>query len=277
MTLTTAKTQATAPADWSIANLLADPRLHEVVRATLGNAERFVTPRGARIVRSNRYDQPVFFTINNKDDRIHKRQLKGFFYEHDQLALMADYMTPGGTFCDVGANVGNHSLYMLLFGGAARAIPFEPNPGAIALLSSNVLLNGLGPRVEFATLGYGLDETSEDGLAIHAPAGNLGWARVKRTDGAAGDISVRTGDALLAGEDIDFLKMDVEGMEIGALKGLRQTITRCRPVLFVEVDNSNQEAFAALMEEFGYRIEQALAQGGVNQNMLLVPAERGRT
>ena len=99
-------------------NALNDETILPVVRNLIGNQGRFVTPRRVRVVVSHRYGRPVFFTVNNMKDRIHVNQMKGAFYEVQILEQLAPYMRAGGTFMDIGANVGNHSLYMLLIGGA---------------------------------------------------------------------------------------------------------------------------------------------------------------
>ncbi|AKS45901.1 methyltransferase, FkbM family [Octadecabacter temperatus] len=267
----TAKAKAPVAAPWSIADALADERLQPSVRRALGNQNRFRTPRRVRTIMSHRYDVPVIFCVNNPDDRIHMRQTKGFFYEEDELAMMAEHMPKGGTFCDIGANVGNHSLYMLLKGGAGRVVPVEPNPDAISLLLSNMILNRVADRVALETLGYGLDEGAADDLAIHAPRENLGWARLKKAGEGDEAISVRAGDELFDGMQIDVLKMDVEGMEIGALKGLKATLARCKPTMFIEVDKENLDAFHALIEEFDYEVAHAFEATRVNQNFLLKP------
>ena len=254
---------------WSLEATLGDERLQPAVRRALGNPFRYVTPRKTRTVVSHRYGRPVLFCVNNPEDRIHIRQTKGFFYEEDELAIMAEHMPKGGTFCDVGANVGNHSLYMLLMAGAGRVIPVEPNPEAVMLLAANMMLNGVADKVAWETLGVGLDQASDDNRAIHSPKGNLGWAKLKEAGEGDEAISVRAGDDLFTGMQIDVLKMDVEGMEIGALKGLRETFKRCKPALFIEVDHNNADAFHALMQDYGYAMVQEFKSTRVNQNFLL--------
>lgn len=255
-----------------------DESLHPAVRKAVGNRLRYVSPLNGRVVVSHRYELPVLFTVNNDQDRIHINHLKGRFYEHNQLAVMKGYFPEGGTFMDVGANIGNHMLYMLLLGGAARVLPVEPNPKAISLLVSNIILNGLTDRVDFSTLGCGLDAEDGDGLAIHSPRDNLGWAKLKPVGEARGDgtaVPVRRGDALVGETHVDFIKIDVEGMEIGALKGLEQTILRCRPHLFVELENVNREPFFAMMSAWGYEVAEDFKANNINQNLLLRPLPAG--
>jgi FkbM family methyltransferase len=247
-----------------------DERLHPAVRRALGKDARYVVPRGARVTLSRRHDRPVLFVTNNMDDRIHATQKEGAFYERAELDLLARHMPQGGTFMDAGANIGNHSLYMLLFGGAARVVPVEPNPAAIALYLAAMQINGLLDRVALDTLGYGLGVAGAGTFAVHAPKGNLGWAKLRASDDAEG-VEVRAGDDLLAGRRIDVLKMDVEGMEMEALAGLAETVRRDRPVLFVEVGTRNAEAFRALMDDWDYEVGEAFAERKVNQNFLMVP------
>lgn len=248
------------------------PDLHPAVAASIGRDGRYITPRRVRVIRSNRYETPVFFAINNPDDRIHASQSGGRFYEEKVLMTLRRHFPEGGTFVDAGANIGNHSLYMLLLGGAAKVIPFEVHPDAISLYCAAMILNGVDDRVTLETLGYGLHDTNRDDAMLSPRKGNLGWTRVDPD--REGDLALRTGDSLVLDRKVDFIKMDVEGLEVAALRGLAETIRRNRPPLFVEVDNSNRKAFDALMAEWEYDVAQAFAQNRMNQNLLLLPRER---
>ena len=61
--------------------------------------------------------------------------------------------------------------------------------------------------------------------------------------GGQAGIKIVTGDKLFANKDFDFIKIDVEGMEIKVLNGMKALISRCRPTLFVEIDNDNAQVF----------------------------------
>lgn len=241
---------------------------HPTVQNTTGRPARYVTPRGSRVILSHRYDKPVIFVTNNKDDRIHINQGKGLFYEFDQLEMMREHFPKDGTFLDVGSNIGNHSLYMLLFGGAKKVIPVEPNPDAVSLMMAVFMLNGVIDSVKMDGLGYGAGAADEDGYKIHNPKNNLGWTRIKKAAEGEGGVSVRTCDGIVGDDKIDFIKMDVEGFEIAALQGLEKTIERDKPALFIEVDHTNSEAFAAMIEKWDYKMVTEYKAGRKNQNFL---------
>lgn len=191
----------------------------------------------------------VRFFVTDERDYIQKHHRSGRFYEQEVLDRIAALFS-GGAFVDVGANVGNHSLYAAMFLGAQRVIAFEPVPSTAMVLEVNVAVNRLGRVIETHQLGL----ASADGTArFTTPVGNLGATRLHP---GGGDIRLARGDDLLAGEGVDFIKIDVEGMEIDVLEGLRETIARERPTLLVEVQvEPNQAAFFAFLDSVGYRIE----------------------
>ena len=238
--------------------------------AMIASPDIFSNPRKTRITRAVHDGQPIFFTVLDRRDRIQARHAKGRFYEPDELQIIARHFPRGGVFCDAGANVGNHSLYAIKLLGACASIPFEPNPAAYELLLSNMILNGVLDRINLSTLGYGLSDRSDGALmSLEARDKNLGATRLVASE--AGQIAMATGDALLAGARIDFLKVDVEGMELEVLRGFEQTIAACRPPIFLEVDHRNNDAVMAWAEGLGYGVLVEGRSFKMNRNVLLGP------
>ena len=230
-----------------------------------------ITPTG-QVVRSVIHGQPVQFFIANPSDTIQRVHARGEFYEPEELDIIRRWCPPGAIFCDIGSNVGNHAIYALKFMHASRVILFEPNPDAIALLLTNLGLNGLLPRCDTAHLGFGLSDHSADGKSIEVSGRNLGGGHITdSTEPAGGSISLRRGDDLLADVSPDFLKIDVEGMEIAVLAGLAELIARCRPIIFIEVDNRNREAFLRWVADNQYAARATFRRYRANENFLLVP------
>lgn len=229
-----------------------------------------ISPMG-QVVRAMVEGQPVFFTLTNPRDVIQKEHLAGRFYEPEELEIIRAHCPKDAVFADIGANIGNHSLFALMVLGVRKVIAFEPNPVAIAVLTSNLGLNGLLPRCDLSHLGLGLSDRAQDGLAMEVdkPNKNLGGGRMVE----GGALQVIRGDDALAGEQVDFIKIDVEGMEMQVLGGLAETVARCRPRFFIEVDEVNRAAFLAWVEANRYEVAATFRRYAVNENFLLKPAE----
>lgn len=224
----------------------------------------------ARVVVAPILGQRIYFSVANAGDVIQKHHIEGAFYEPEELAIIARHFPIGGRFLDIGTNIGNHTLYVAKFLHASRVVCFEPNPEAIALLQSNVALNGIGDVVDLRHLGIGLSDHVAENLGIKAPSRNLGAGRMVEGEGS---LRLERADALLAGESFDLIKIDVEGMELQVLGGLSGLLVKARPKMFVEVDNANADGFADWVAANGYRVIESFRRYRANINHLIGPAE----
>lgn len=232
-----------------------------------------------QVVRFELWGEPVFFTITRPRDTIQRHHRAGTFYEMEELEIIRRWCPPGAVFCDIGTNIGNHSIFVLKFLRPAKVICFEPNPDAIAVLKSNLGLNGYlsDPRCDLTRLGFGLSDHAAEGLSMAVRASNLGGGRM--VEGAAGEpaeggLTIRRGDDLLQGEVPSFLKIDVEGMEMQVLAGLADTIATHRPTIFIEVDAENRPALDAWLAAHRYVAKAAHRRYRRSENLLIVPRPR---
>jgi len=212
----------------------------------------------------------VRFFVQNSEDHIQACHLSGKFYEEEELAIISKYVTPGSYFADIGANIGNHTIYAALYLDVAKVIPFEVNPAALHILTTNISLNQL-KNVETKFLGVGIGG-QDSRLTMTTWADNNWGGTVYRTV-KIGKVAAVAGDSLLAGEPIKFIKMDIEGMEIEALRGLAVTIKRWRPNMFIECQDSQFAEFQALMEAYQYAIVETFARYKGLGNFMVVPIE----
>lgn len=219
-----------------------------------------------RVAVSTVHGQRVAFAIANVDDVIQSHHARGAFYEPEELAIICRHFPTGGRFCDIGANVGNHSVYLARFMYARRIVLIEPNPLAIGLLKANVHLNGIDTVCDLSRLGIGLSDGAVSQAFIRTGHDNLGGARVKE---GQGDIPVKSGDDLLGDEAFDLIKIDVEGMEIKVLNGLKSHLDRHRPKIFIEVDKRNYDAFEAWRTAEGYDVLERFQRYKNNTNFMI--------
>lgn len=154
---------------------------------------------------------------------------------------------PGDTvYCDVGANIGQHALFMSRV--ATQVHAFEPYPPVSEQLEAHLIRNRID-NVCLHKLGLG----DEDGtLPFFAPSGsNTGVGSFdadsqQRGNTPAGQLRIARGDAYLtdlALTRLDLMKIDVEGFERKVLAGLRDTLQRFRPVLVIEVSYGQALSF----------------------------------
>lgn len=227
----------------------------------------FVSPL-AQVVRTSVLGEPVFFTVVNRRDEIQKHHLMGAFYEPEELAIITRHFPMGGRFLDIGTNIGNHTLYVAKFLRASRIVCIEPNPAAIAVLESNIMLNGIHRVTDTTHLGIGLTDHAAEAASMRVPAKNLGGSRVIE---GSGDIRLERADVLLAGQEFDLVKIDVEGMELSVLSGMSGLLATHRPKMFVEVDNTNADGFEAWRKASGYQVLERFQRYSSNVNYLIGP------
>ena len=205
------------------------------------------------------------------DDHVAKivRQTKAF-YEMEMLLDVRSRLFFGSCAVDVGAHVGNHSVFFALALGM-RTIAFEPNPDSFALLEENVAANGLGDMCELHEVGVGR-HGGKARLVLDETGRNSSAARLEDDD--TGEVEIVTLDESLRGApQVDVIKIDVEGWENRVLQGGSETIARHRPILYVETWESN---FAPVREVLGAMRYVCWKRFNYTPTFLFLPEERFR-
>jgi FkbM family methyltransferase len=153
-------------------------------------------------------------------------------YEPQETAVVQRILRPGMTVVDVGANWGYFTLLAARrVGPAGRVVSLEPDPRLHDRLRANVAHNGL-------------NNVSAHALAAAAGAGTLrlagfdesgdNWGVSRLGDGPSGaafDVAAEAVDGLLDElgiDEVDLLKMDIEGGESQAIRGMADGLKRHR-------------------------------------------------
>ncbi|WP_183164531.1 FkbM family methyltransferase [Arthrobacter oryzae] len=205
-----------------------------------------------KCIRNIEFEGKLFSLAFHSDNDHIGRQVaqSGGFYEAELLSALRPLLRPGDVVVDVGANVGNHSIF---FAGVldCKVFAFEGLERTCDLLRTNIRLNGLTDRV-FARQ-YALGAVSGTVEVESIDESNLGATRFK--PGPLGPINLRPLDSMpeLAGVSVSLLKVDVEGMELDVIRGSRNVIERDRPIIVCEC--AEPEEFAGvefLLGQLGY-------------------------
>jgi FkbM family methyltransferase len=182
-------------------------------------------------------------------------------HELQLLSALAEALRAKGkpvNFYDVGANIGHHTLFMSRH--ADRVFSFEP---------FSVVRNEMARKLKYAgaenvtIFPVALGDENETG-SFRPPTGatqgtgTLGHILPDNASSTTIPVQVARGDDFFAANQlppISLLKMDVEGYETKVLSGLRETIWRDRPPIFLEIQPEKESAVEASK---GERIEDLL-------------------
>ena len=171
-------------------------------------------------------------------------------YEHAMLQAMQKQLTADDVVIDVGANIGNHTLFLANVVGC-RVVAFEPNPALCQAIRRSITLNKLDDRVVLHEVGVG--KGAAKGHFTKLIPENLGAQSLTVDDTSTSTINIISLDSLNLTDKVRAIKIDVEGMEEAVLKGAQALIARDLPYLFVEAQTeADFEALHNVVVELGY-------------------------
>ena len=154
-------------------------------------------------------------------------------YAPEEKALLGALISTGATVVDVGANVGNHTLFFSKQVGAnGRVLSFEPQRFLFQVLCANALLGQFRNIWPYRVAVGDVVGAVDIPVPIYERPNNFGGYSLEfDTFKEPGDIT--TLDALSLSE-CHLIKIDVEGMELSVLKGAQATIKKTKPFLYFE-------------------------------------------
>ena len=225
----------------------------------LGELIRRIVPLGGKPVLIEDFDGDLMLSLDPSEHMQNQIFWYGY-YSLDLIPLLKRVLEPGNIFIDCGANIGELTLVAAnLVGNEGQVFAFEPLAELASQLEHNIAMNRF-TNVEVVRKGvarepgiadfYRAEERFSDGLRNEG-LGSL-YSNEERSQ-LAGKIELTTLDGFVEEcglARLDLIKLDIEGGELPALEGARETLKAFRPNLIVEL---NQEMCTAA----GYSIEEA--------------------
>lgn len=146
---------------------------------------------------------------------------------------MQYFLWPGGTFIDVGANIGLFSIYAAKTFGA-EVLAVEPSKRERRRLERNMKMNG----TDFEVIPFALGERDGEAAFEVDVEGSHLMNRIRAFDVKSGYdlVLMRRFDGVFSGVELDsiaLVKIDVEGYEMAVLRGMTGMIDRMRKTTFV--------------------------------------------
>jgi FkbM family methyltransferase len=161
--------------------------------------------------------------------------LRGEFYEQRFLSYIAS-LNIRGTYLDVGACVGTHSVFFAMCCRSDHVYAFEPRDGHRERIERTLKLNDL------------LDKVTVSSWALSDAKGEV----TVRLDRREHTLATERLDRIVPGP-VALIKIDVEGMEPQVLAGATDLLSRYRPRVFAEAHTDQDfERVLAQLRPHGY-------------------------
>lgn len=226
------------------------PLLRQPLRRSRGRVARLLRRMASateRLPTSGRYLLRLESVLIALDlaDATHRALASGRGFEPEVQRRIRDALPKGGVFIDVGANIGWHSLQLLVHRpDVALAVAIEPGSSAFGLLRQAAQANGIDHRIRPLNCACGREDRAGSLRhygpgSMHASLHSLGSAPVVAHE----TIQIRRLDGLL--DELpgfpNAIKIDVEGGELDVLRGAEWLLTGGRgaylpPTIVMEIN-----------------------------------------
>ncbi len=217
-----------------------------------------------------------FFYINPKKQ-----------YEKKETEIFSKFFKKGMTFLDVGAQTGYYSLLAHSL-GAKIVFSFEPDIHSLKILNSNISLNNLNHKtIIFQKALYDITTKAHIKSTRMKLIPNDKRFSLKETDKK--DIKKKSENFIRTYTEvfdnlknvslkkkIDFVKMDIEGAELNALKGMKKMLKRFKPKLLLSIHpqkmvpfKTNPREIYIFLNSIGYKNSRVTATNkklNINEN-----------
>lgn len=183
-------------------------------------------------------------------------------YETTDSAMIMRLVSPEDCVIDIGANMGWYSINIAKTYPASKVHAFEPIPKTYSFLERNIKLNDLK---NVTAQHFGLSNERKDIIFYFYPEGGVNASSANLSERADAELITchveRLDDYVNANKlQVDFIKCDVEGAELFAFQGAKETLQRDKPIVFTEMlrkwaakFNYHPNEIIALFASLGYR------------------------
>ena len=157
--------------------------------------------------------------------------------EPETFSVFVGLIDHARVFVDVGANQGLFTLIAAARNPDLRVYAFEPNPNANALLRTHIAVNDWMDRVNVSSLVVSDQPGVVDFRVPESPYAAVGAidAVSRARSGTVVELEAVRLDDVVGDQDVDVIKVDVEGAESLVIRGAEQTLRRTRAAVILEV------------------------------------------
>jgi FkbM family methyltransferase len=176
------------------------------------------------------------------------RELLEHGREQTFVRLLAEAVPSGGVVIEGGAHLGYVTVHAARAAGpAGRVITFEANPTVLDVLQANLTANGVAECVEVVPKALG--DAGRRTRFYVSSGGEMSSLFAPPVDSVPVDVEIVRADEVVSGP-VDVVKLDIEGGELAALRGMEGLFDAAQPrALFLECNPESLERAGTSAEE----------------------------
>ena len=203
--------------------------------------------------------------------------IAGDIFEKSVVDLASNYIKPNSTVLDVGSNYGQMSiLFSKLVGSKGKVHAFEANSWIYEILNKNIKVNG---KSENIISHFGAVHDVDNVTLIFSDIDFVEWGAygsygIDYNVNVGQEVSSITIDSFCFEEPISFMKIDIQGGDLNAMKGAIETIRKHQmPILFEyeyhfeDKFNFNFQQYVDFVNSINYKFHKVIN----GHNFLIIP------
>lgn len=193
----------------------------------------------------------IIFETSYPNDHIFKIIKNNLNFYELRLLRKIQSLNLSGTYIDIGANIGNHSVYFDKFTKSDKVYSIEAHPSIYNILTSNLQHNNCDKTIPINT-GIG----NRDKMVSMTPINENNVGMTRCIDGTGGNIHIKRLDSIISDTDISLIKIDTEGYELNVVEGAVDILSNQSPIVFAELATPFEfDEFYKFMDKFGYNTD----------------------
>lgn len=217
-----------------------------------------------------------FLPKNCNGDIVANAIKTGRLFDGPILEIAKQYVQPNSIILDLGANYGQMAIEFSKLAKGTKVFAFEAQAMVFAILEKNIALHKATNITPFFNAVFDTDDVElffpTPDLVQFPSYGSYGLDLQAKAGQVVRTISI---DSIPFDLPVSFMKIDIQGSDLAAMKGARNTIARYKMPIIFEYEEQFQQSFGTSFQDYvdfvnsiGYKFVKTVQ----DINYLIVPA-----